>query len=57
MHLCKGVDPHFVFLLEFNLVNPVLWGGVWRPSYHRPFKLWLEFEVHLEEICASQGRG
>ena len=35
----------------------LLWGGVWTPSYHRPFKLWFEFEVHLDQFFARQGWG
>ena len=48
-----GIVAVFIFLdeasiytfldLAFDLVNLVLWGGVWMPSYHRPFKLWFEF--------------
>ena len=35
----------------------VLLGRVWTPSYHRPFKLWFEFEVHLHQFFARQGCG
>ena len=62
-----GVVPNFLFLdeasiytfldLAFDLVDLVLWGGVWPPSYHRPFKLWFEFEVHLDQFFARQGWG
>ena len=62
-----GVVPVFIFLneasiytsldLALDLVNLVLWGGVWTPSYHRPFKLWFEFEVHLDQLFARQGWG
>ena len=55
----------FIFLNEasiytilhvaFNLVDFVLWGGVQTPSHHRPFKLWFEFEVHLDQLFARQG--
>ena len=59
-----GIVPVFIFLdkasiyafldLAFDLVHLVLWGGVWTPSYHRPFKLRFEFEVHLEQFFARQ---
>ena len=62
-----GVVPVFIFLdeasiyifldLAFDLVNLVLWSRVWTPSYHRPFKLWFEFEVHLDQCSARQGSG
>ena len=62
-----GVVPVFIFLdeasiytsldLALHLVNLVLWGGVWAPSYHRPFKLWFEFEVYLDQLFARQGWG
>ena len=62
-----GVVPVFVFRdeasiytfldLAFDLVDQVLWGGVWTPSYHIPFKLWFEFEVHLDQFFARQGWG
>ena len=62
-----GVVPVFIFLdkasiytfldLELDLVDLVLWGRVWTPSYHRPFKLWFDFEVHLEQSFARQGCG
>ena len=62
-----GVFPLFIFLDEasiytfldvaFDLVDLVLWGGVWTPSYHRAFKLWFEFEVHLDQVFARQGWG
>ena len=62
-----GVVPVFIFLdeasiytfldLAFDHVDLVLWGGVWTPTYHRPFKLWFEFEVHLDQFFAKQGRG
>ena len=62
-----GIVPVFVFLdeasiytfldLVFDLVDLVLWSGVWTPSYHRPFKLWFEFEVHLDQFFARQGWG
>ena len=48
----------YTFLdLAFHLVNSVLWTGVRMPSYHRPFKLWFEFEVHLNWFLARQGWG
>ena len=43
--------------LAFDLVDLVLWGRVWTPSYGRPFKLWFEFEVHLDQFFARQGWG
>ena len=59
-----GIVPVFIFLdeasiyafldLPFDLVDLVLWGGVWTPSCHRPFKLWSEFEVHLDQFFARQ---
>ena len=62
-----GVVPVFIFLdeasiytfldLAFDLVNLVLWGWVWTPSHQRPFKLWLGFEVHLDQFFARQGWG
>ena len=62
-----GVVPVCIFLdkasiytfldLAFHLVDLVLWGGVWTPSYHRPFKFWFDFEVHLDQLCARQGWG
>ena len=59
------VVPVFIFLneasiytyLALDLVDLVLWGGVWTPSYHRPFKLWFEFQVHLDQLFARQGWG
>ena len=42
--------------LAFDLVNSVLWGGVWTPPHYRPFKLWFEFEVHLDQFLTGQGR-
>ena len=48
----------YTFLdLALNLVDLVLWGGVRTPSHHRPFKLWFEFWVHLEQLLAGQGLG
>ena len=62
-----AVVPVFIFLneasiytfldLAFHLFDLVLWGGVWTPSYHRPFKLWFEFEVRLDQFFARQGGG
>ena len=53
-----GVVPVVIFMdeariyafldLALDLVALVLWGGVWRPSHHRPFKLGFELEVHLD---------
>ena len=43
--------------LVFDPVDSVSWGGVWAPSYHRPLKLGFEFEVHLDQLFARQGRG
>ena len=48
----------YTFLdLAFHLVDLVLWGGVRTPSYHRPFKLGFEFEVHLDQLFAREGWG
>ena len=62
-----GVFPVFIFLDEasiytfldvaFDLVDLVLWGGVWTPSYHRAFKLWFECEVHLDQFFCKTGVG
>ena len=62
-----GVAPVFLFLneasiytfmeLACDLLDLVLWGGVWTLSYHRPFKLSFEFEVHLNQFFARQGWG
>ena len=62
-----GIAPLFIFLdeasiyafldLAFDLLNLVLWGGIWTPSPHRPFKLGFEFEVHLDHFFARQGWG
>ena len=62
-----GIVPVFIFLAEasiyaflhlvFDLVDLFLWGGVWTPSYHRPFELWFEFEVHLDHFFVRQGSG
>ena len=62
-----GIVPVFICLdkasihafldLAFDVVDLVLWGGVWRPFHHRPFKLGFEFEVHLDEFFARQGLG
>ena len=43
--------------LAFDLVDLVLWGGVWTPLHYRPFKLWLEFEVHLDQFLTRQWWG
>ena len=60
-----GIVPVLIFVdkpsiyafldLAFHLVDLVLWGGVWTPSHHRPFKLRFEFEVHLDQFFARQG--
>ena len=48
----------YAFLdLAFDPVNLVLVGGIWTPSYHRPFKLWFEFQIHLDHFFARQGWG
>ena len=48
----------YTFLdVAFDLVDLVLCGGGWMPSYHRPFQLWFEFEVHLDQCFARQGWG
>ena len=48
----------YAFLdLAFDLVNLGLWGGVWTPSHHRPFKLRFEFEIHLDQVFGRQGWG
>ena len=62
-----GVVPVCIFLdeasiytfvdLAFHLVDLVLWGGVWTPPYHRPFKLWLQSEVYPDQFFARQGWG
>ena len=59
-----GVVPVFILFEEasiyaflnlvFDLVDLVLWGGVWNPSQHRPLKPGFEFEVHLDEFFARQ---
>ena len=60
-----GIVPVFIFLYEasintflglvLNLVNLVVRGGVRTPSYNRSFKLWCEFEVHLDRFFTRQG--
>ena len=45
---------HTFLALAINLVHLVLLGGVRTPSYHRPFKLWFEFEVHLDRFVTRQ---
>ena len=60
-----GMVPVFILLdeasiyafldLAFRFVDLVLWSGVRTPSHHRPFKLWFEFEAHLDEFFARQG--
>ena len=60
-----GMDPVFILLdkasiytllhLAFDLVELVLWGGVWTPSHHRRFKLGFEFEVDLDHFFSRQG--
>ena len=62
-----GIVPVFIFLdeasiyafpdLAFDLVDLVLRGGVWTLSYQRPFELWFEFEVHVDQFFARQGWG
>ena len=62
-----GIVPVFILLQEarlyafldlaFDLVDLVLWGGLWTPSYHRPFKLGFHFEVHLDQFFARRGGG
>ena len=57
-----GIVSVFIFLdkasiytflyLVFDLVDLVLWGGAWTPSHYRPFSLWFEFEVHLDQLFA-----
>ena len=48
----------FTFLgLALNHVDLFLWGGVRTPSYHRPFELWFQFEVHLDEPFTRQEWG
>ena len=47
----------YAFLdLAFDLVDLVLWGGVWRPSHHRPFKLGLEFGVRKDNAKKNPSR-
>ena len=43
--------------LAFDLVDLVLWGGVWTPPHYPPFQLWFEFEVHLDQFLTRQGWG
>ena len=43
--------------LALHLVHLVLWGEVWMPSHHRPFKFRFEFEVHVDHFFAKPGRG
>ena len=62
-----GIVPVFILLdeasiyalldLAFDLVDLVLWGGVRTRPHHRPFKLWFQFEVHLDQLFARQGWG
>ena len=62
-----GIVPVFIFLdeastyaildLASDLVDLVLSGGVRTPSYHRPFKLGFELDVHLDQFFARQGWG
>ena len=62
-----GIVPAFILLdkasiqtflhLAFHLVELVSWCGVRTPSDHRPFKLWVEFEVHLDQFFARDGWG
>ena len=62
-----GVVPLFIFRDEASIntfldlpldpVDLVLWGWVWTSSYHRPFKLWFAFEVHLDQFFARQRWG
>ena len=57
-----GIVPVFILLdkasifsfldLAFDLVDLVLWGRTRMPSHHRPSKLWLEFEVHVDGLFA-----
>ena len=59
-----GITPVFILLdeasicafldLVFDPVDLHLWGGVRTQSHHRPFKLWLEFEVHPDQLFARQ---
>ena len=62
-----GIVPVFISLDEasihafldraFDLVDLVLWGGVWTLSQHRPFELGFEFEVPLNLFFARLGWG
>ena len=38
---------------------PWIWSfwAIWTPSHHRPFKLGFDFEVHLDQVFATQGWG
>ena len=46
----------YTFLdLAFDLVDLVLWGGVWTPPHYRPFKIWFEFQVHVDQFLTRQG--
>ena len=48
----------YAFLdLAFDLVDFVLWDGVWMPSHHRPFKLRFEFQLHLDQFVCKTGVG
>ena len=52
-----GASIYTLLDLAFVLVDLVLWGGVWTPPQYRPFKLWFEFEVHLDQFLTRQGGG
>ena len=62
-----GIVPVFILLdevsiytfldLAVGLVDFVLLGGVWTPSYQRPFKIGFEFEVHLDQFFARHISG
>ena len=55
--LLDEASIYTLFDLAFDLVDLVLWGGVWTPPHYRPLKLWFEFEVHLDQFLTRQGWG
>ena len=54
--ICIDEWSIYTFLdLAFDLVDSVLSGGVWMPSYHRPIKLWFGCEANLDQYFATEG--
>ena len=51
--LLNEASMHTFLDLASNLVDLVFRGGVWTQSYHRPFKLWFDFEVILDQFFAK----